>query len=139
MPLWRCAAYGAACVRRAQLAKLRLEHMNTDEAKLVVETALLTAEQPLSVSDLRRLFNDELNADTVRVLLDELRLAWNGRGLELVSLASGWRFKVRRRCPYLERLNPERPPKYSRAGSRLWRSLRTGNRLRVATSRSCEE
>jgi len=90
--------------------------MNTDEAKLVVETALLTAEQPVSVSDLRRLFNDELNADTVRVLLDELRLSWNGRGLELVSLASGWRFQSTSSMrPYLERLNPERPPKYSRA------------------------
>lgn len=90
--------------------------MNTDEAKLVVEAALLTAEQPLSVSELRRLFNDELNADTVRVMLDELRLGWNGRGLELVSLASGWRFQSTSSMrPYLERLNPERPPKYSRA------------------------
>lgn len=90
--------------------------MNTDEAKLVVETALLTAEQPLSVSDLRRLFNDELNADTVRVLLEELRLSWGGRGLELVSLASGWRFQSTSSMrSYLERLNPERPPKYSRA------------------------
>lgn len=90
--------------------------MNTDEAKLVVEAALLTAEQPLSVSELRRLFNDELSADTVRVLLDELRLGWNGRGLELVSVASGWRFQSTSSMrPYLERLNPERPPKYSRA------------------------
>jgi segregation and condensation protein B len=90
--------------------------MNTHQAKLVLETALLTAEQPLSVADMRRLFNDELNADTVRVLLDELRGDWRGRGLELALLASGWRFQSTGAMrPYLERLNPERPPKYSRA------------------------
>ncbi len=63
--------------------------MGTHEAKLVVEAALLTAEQPLSVADLRGLFKDELNADTVRMLLDQLRTDWNGRGLELVALSSG--------------------------------------------------
>jgi segregation and condensation protein B len=90
--------------------------MNTQEAKVVLEAALLTSEQPLSVSEMRRLFDDELNADTIRVLLDELRSDWHGRGVELTALATGWRFQsapVMR--PYLERLNPERPPKYSRA------------------------
>ena len=90
--------------------------MNTQEAKVVLEAALLTSEQPLSVSELRRLFNDELNADTIRVLLDELRSDWTGRGVELAALASGWRFQSAPLMgPYLERLNPERPPKYSRA------------------------
>jgi segregation and condensation protein B len=90
--------------------------MNTQEAKVVLEAALLTSEQPLSVAELRRLFNDELNADTVRVLLDELRTEWSGRGVELVALATGWRFQSAPLMrPYLERLNPERPPKYSRA------------------------
>ncbi len=90
--------------------------MNTYEAKLIVEAALLTAEQPLSVPDLRRLFNDELNADTVRALLDELRTDWSGRNLELVALASGWRFQsTPSMSAYFDRLNPERPPKYSRA------------------------
>jgi len=90
--------------------------MNTDEAKRVVEAALLIAGQPLSVADLRRLFNDELNADTMRLVLDEVRISWNGRGLELVPLASGWRFQSSAAMrPYLERLNPERPPRYSRA------------------------
>jgi segregation and condensation protein B len=90
--------------------------MNTQEAKVVLEAALLTTEQPLSVSELRRLFNDELNADTIRVLLDELRGDWNGRGIELATLATGWRFQSAPLMrPYLERLNPERPPKYSRA------------------------
>jgi segregation and condensation protein B len=90
--------------------------MNTQEAKVVLEAALLTSEQPLSVPELRRLFNDELNADTIRVLLDELRADWNGRGVELAALATGWRFQSAPLMrPYLERLNPERPPKYSRA------------------------
>jgi segregation and condensation protein B len=90
--------------------------MNTQEAKVVLEAALLTSEQPLSVSELRRLFDDELNADTIRVLLDELRTDWTGRGIELTALASGWRFQSAPLMrPYLERLNPERPPRYSRA------------------------
>ncbi|HEX5638923.1 MAG TPA: SMC-Scp complex subunit ScpB [Burkholderiaceae bacterium] len=90
--------------------------MNTQEAKVVLEAALLTSEQPLSVSELRRLFNDELNADTIRVLLDELRTDWTGRGVELAALATGWRFQSAPLMrPYLERLNPERPPKYTRA------------------------
>jgi segregation and condensation protein B len=90
--------------------------MNTQEAKVVLEAALLTAEQPLSVAELRRLFNDELNADTIRVLLDELRSDWNGRGVELAALSTGWRFQSAPLMrPYLERLNPERPAKYSRA------------------------
>jgi len=93
-----------------------METMNTQEAKVVLEAALLTSEQPLSVTELRRLFNDELNADTVRVLLDELRTDWNGRGVELAAIATGWRFQSAPLMrPYLERLNPERPPKYSRA------------------------
>jgi segregation and condensation protein B len=90
--------------------------MDTQEAKVVLEAALLTSEQPLSVSELRRLFNDEMSADTIGVLLDELRTDWTGRGVELTRLASGWRFQSAPLMrPYLERLNPERPPRYSRA------------------------
>jgi len=90
--------------------------MNTEEAKIVLEAALLTAERPLPLAELRRLFADELNADTLRVLLDELRNDWSDRGIELLALASGWRFQS---APlmrvYLDRLNPEKPPRYSRA------------------------
>jgi segregation and condensation protein B len=90
--------------------------MNTQEAKNVLEAALLTAEQPLSLSELRRMFNDEVNADTLRVLLDELRTDWAGRGIELAVLASGWRFQSAASMrPYLDRLNPEKAPRYSRA------------------------
>lgn len=90
--------------------------MNTSEAKLVLETALLCANQPLSLAELRKLFVDELDADTIRSILDELKEDWRDRGLELVNVASGWRFQSRPSMRvYLERLNPERPPKYSRA------------------------
>jgi segregation and condensation protein B len=90
--------------------------MNTSEAKKVLETALLCAEEPLTVVELRRLFEDELNADTIRALLDEIRRDWSGRGLELMALATGWRFQSRADMyPYLARLNPEKPPRYSRA------------------------
>lgn len=90
--------------------------MNTQEAKIVLEAALLTAERPLPLVELRRLFADELNADTLRVLLDELRNEWGGRGVELLALASGWRFQSAPAMRvYLDRLNPEKPPKYSRA------------------------
>jgi len=90
--------------------------MNTQEAKIVLETALLTAERPLPLAELRRLFADELNADTLRALLDELRHDWSGRGVELVALASGWRFQSTAAMRvYLDRLNAEKPPRYSRA------------------------
>jgi len=86
------------------------------EVKAVLETALLAASAPLSIPELRRLFDDDVGADTVRRLLDELREAWAGRGVELVNLASGWRFQTRPEYQrYLERVNPEKPPKYSRA------------------------
>jgi len=90
--------------------------MNTGEGKLVLETALLCAQEPLQLSDLRRLFADEVGNDSLRQWLDELRVAWQDRGIELVSLASGWRFQSRPAMQvFLERLNPEKPPKYSRA------------------------
>ncbi|AJP57331.1 SMC-Scp complex subunit ScpB [Pandoraea vervacti] len=90
--------------------------MNTQEAKLVLETALICAQEPLKVGDLRKLFNDAVSGDTVRALLEEIRVQWDGRGVELVALATGWRFQSRPRMrEYLDRLNPEKPPKYSRA------------------------
>ncbi|WP_419715092.1 SMC-Scp complex subunit ScpB [Caldimonas thermodepolymerans] len=90
--------------------------MNTQDAKRVLETALICAHQPLPLRDMRTLFNDELGADTIRMLLDELARDWEGRGVELVAVASGWRFQSRPEMrEYLDRLNPEKPPKYSRA------------------------
>ena len=90
--------------------------LNPNEAKTVLETALLAAQEPLTLTELRRLFEDDIGADTVRRLLDELRESWQGRGVELVNLASGWRFQTRPEFQqYLERLSREKPPRYSRA------------------------
>jgi len=90
--------------------------MNTAAAKRVLETALICAQQPLQLRDLRTLFDDELGADTVKQLLLELQLEWSGRGVELVAVATGWRFQSRPEMRlYLDRLHPEKPPRYSRA------------------------
>jgi segregation and condensation protein B len=89
---------------------------NPEQLKQILEAVLLSAQQPLSVSELRKVFTEEIGVDVLRVLLDGLRMDWTERPLELVQLASGWRFRTRARfLPYLERLNPEKPPKYSRA------------------------
>ena len=90
--------------------------MNTQDAKRVLETALICAQQPLPLRDMRALFADELGPDTLRSVLDELMRDWEGRGVELVALSTGWRFQSRPEMRhYLDRLNPEKPPKYSRA------------------------
>ena len=90
--------------------------MNSLDAKRVLETALICASEPLPLRDMRVLFADELGPDTLRSLLDELTREWNGRGVELVALATGWRLQSRPEMrEYLDRLNPEKPPKYSRA------------------------
>ena len=91
---------------------------STADVKRIIEAVLLGAQQPLSVAELRRLVADEVEvgADTVRALLDELRADWRGRGIELVPLASGWRFQSAPDIArFVERLQPERPPRYSRA------------------------
>ncbi|SDM44882.1 condensin subunit ScpB [Oryzisolibacter propanilivorax] len=90
--------------------------MNLVDAKRVLETALICAAQPLSVRELRTLFDDALGADTVKTLLLQLQQEWAGRGVELVAVASGWRFQSRPEMrPYLDRLHPEKPPRYTRA------------------------
>jgi segregation and condensation protein B len=100
--------------------------MNTDEAKRVLETALLCAREPLTIHGMKKLFADTdasgrplgsgVGSDTIKILLEELRQDWQGRGIEIVSLASGWRFQSRPEMKiYLDRIAPEKPPKYSRA------------------------
>jgi segregation and condensation protein B len=86
------------------------------EAKRVLEAALLAAQEPLGLPELRRLFDEELAADTLKNLLAELREEWRERSVELVAVASGWRFQTRAEFqPYIQRLFPEKPPRYSRA------------------------
>ena len=86
------------------------------ESKTVLEAALLVAGEPVPATQLAKLFDPPLDADTVRNLLDELAQDWSSRKVELVQVASGWRFQGRRDVqPYLDRLTPEKPPRYSRA------------------------
>lgn len=104
--------------------------MNIDEAKIVLETALLCAHEPLSLHSMKKLFTDEMtlqaesdesvqeiiSSDDIKSILDTLRLDWQERGIELVELSVGWRFQSRPAMrKYLDRMNPEKPPKYSRA------------------------
>lgn len=84
--------------------------------KLVLETALLCAQEPLSLNDMSRLFAEELEPATILTMLNELQNDWSERGMELVNIATGWRFQSRISMrEYLDRLTPEKPPKYSRA------------------------
>ncbi|HSV35967.1 MAG TPA: SMC-Scp complex subunit ScpB [Ramlibacter sp.] len=90
--------------------------MNTTDAKRVLETALICSQQPMPVREMRVLFNDELGADTIKGLLVDLQNDWAQRGVELVQVASGWRFQSRPHMrEFLDRLHPEKPPKYTRA------------------------
>ena len=90
--------------------------MNTDEAKAVIEAALLSAPQPLSMIDLRRLFDDALPPESIRSLLDDIGHVWQGKSLRLIDTASGWRFQTAPEfARFLDRLHGEKPPKYSRA------------------------
>ncbi|MGZ3254710.1 MAG: SMC-Scp complex subunit ScpB [Burkholderiaceae bacterium] len=96
--------------------------MNNIEAKKVLETALLCAHEPLSINDMKKLYaesdddGNEIGSETIQLMLEELRHDWADKGIEVVSLSTGWRFQSRPEMKiYLERLNPEKPPKYSRA------------------------
>lgn len=90
--------------------------MNTVDAKRVLETALICAQQPVPLRELRVLFNDALGSDTLKSLLLELQLDWEQRGVELIQVATGWRFQSRPEMrEYLDRLHPEKPPRYTRA------------------------
>ncbi len=91
--------------------------LDIDLIKQVLETALLTSPEPLSLNDMKRMFpRGETNNELVRKLLDEIRVSWEGRGVELVNVASGWRFRAKPELQrFLDKLNPQKAPKYSRA------------------------
>ncbi|MBE2261357.1 MAG: SMC-Scp complex subunit ScpB [Burkholderiaceae bacterium] len=90
--------------------------MNTADAIRVLETALICSQQPLSVREMRALFQDELGSESIKGLLSDLQQEWSLRGVELVCVASGWRFQSRPELrPFLDRLHPEKPPRYTRA------------------------
>jgi len=86
------------------------------QLKNVVEAALLVSQEPLPLSELKKLFDEEPSSETLRRVLEDLRRDWQGRGVELTQVASGWRFQARPEVQqYIERLNPQKPPRYSRA------------------------
>lgn len=102
--------------------------MNTAEAKKVLETALLCAHEALALHDLKKLFvnalddaelaseTEAIDGSAIKAILEDLQQDWSGRGIELVQLSSGWRFQSRPEMKvYLDRLHPEKPPKYTRA------------------------
>ena len=90
--------------------------MNLTDAKRVVEAALICASNPLTLRDLRMLFDDQLNSDTIKSLLLALQHDWSQKSVELVQVATGWRFQSRPEISgFLERLKSEKPPRYSRA------------------------
>lgn len=90
--------------------------MKSAEIKTIVETALLVADAPMPMAELKKLFGDEVAGEVLIPVLHDLQKQWQGRGVELVKLASGWRFRARPEMqPYLSRLSPEKPPRYSRA------------------------
>ncbi len=90
--------------------------MNTTDAKRILETALICAQQPLPLREMGVLFNGELTADSIRLVLEDLQNDWSEKGVELVHVATGWRFQSRPQMrEYLDRLHPEKPPRYTRA------------------------
>jgi len=96
-----------------------MESKNTTQMKVILEAALLTSPSPLSLEDMLRLFSERVERATLRMLLDELKQDWQARNpnsMELLQVASGWRFQaLSELAPYLSRLNPDRPQRYSRA------------------------
>jgi segregation and condensation protein B len=90
--------------------------LNPTEAKRIIEAALLASQEPVSLTGLRRLFEEDIGTDTLRRLLGELRDEWAGRSVELVNLATGWRFQTRPEFQrFVDRLIPDKAPRYSRA------------------------
>ncbi len=92
------------------------DSLSTEKIKQILEAALLTTQEPLPIAELRKLFNQELSAALLSNLLEEMRAQWRHRGVELVTVASGWRFQTTAEMqPYLDRLTPQKNPRYSRA------------------------
>ena len=95
---------------------MNAKSIDLGHAKTVLEAALLASQEPLPLAELKKLFDEELSNETLRLLLENLRTDWQGRGVELTQVASGWRFRTRPEYQRLiDRLSPQKPPRYSRA------------------------
>ena len=93
-----------------------LESLNPEKAKQILEAALLSTQEPLPISELRKLFDQELSNPVISKLLEEIRDKWRDSAIELVTVASGWRFQTKPEMqPFLEKLAPQKTPRYSRA------------------------
>ncbi|MFN0038821.1 MAG: SMC-Scp complex subunit ScpB [Burkholderiales bacterium] len=93
-----------------------LQPSDSTRQKRILEAALLSSAEPLPVVDLKKMFDEEIGAEAIRELLEELRSEWSDRPVELINVASGWRFQLRTEYqPFVDRLNPQKPPRYSRA------------------------
>lgn len=93
-----------------------LNSLSPAKTKQILEAALLTTQEPLPISELRKLFNNELSAAVLSKLLEEIREKWADSGIELATVASGWRFQTKAEMQlYLDRLIPQKAPRYSRA------------------------
>lgn len=93
-----------------------MEVLQSQDAERILEAALLCAPHPMPVREMRALFDDTVSADTVRGMLARIQDQWQGKGVMLCEVASGWRFQTRADVQvHLDRLHPEKPPKYSRA------------------------
>ncbi len=93
-----------------------LDSLTPEKIKQILEAALLTTQEPLPVSELRKLFNHQLSVALLSNLLEEIREKWSDSGVELVTVANGWRFQTKAGIqPYLDRLTPQKAPRYSRA------------------------
>lgn len=92
------------------------DSLDSFQVKRILEAALLTTQDPLSVNELKKLFDNKLGSDELSQFLEELQEQWSVRGVELVSLAGGWRFQSKMEMQeFLDRLSPQKPPRYSRA------------------------
>jgi len=93
-----------------------MSNLDLGNVKTVVEAVLLVSQEPLPLSELKKLFDEEPSSDALRRVLEELRKDWQGRGVELTRVASGWRFRARPEIQkFIERINPQKPLRYSRA------------------------
>jgi segregation and condensation protein B len=96
--------------------KTDMPNFDPGHMKTVVEAVLLVSPEPLPFSELKKLFDEEPSSDTLRRVLEDLRRDWQGRGVELTHVASGWRFRARPEIQkFIDRISPQKPPRYSRA------------------------
>ena len=103
-------------VLEAQPLDAEVATLDTALFKNILEAALLTSQEPLSLAELKKLMEQAPSSKQVEEQLQQLAQDYSTRGIELTQVASGWRFRARPEMQlYLNRLNPQKQPRYSRA------------------------